>query len=154
MATESDDPPGVQCGVDGVQEGFKTQPGIARHGHLRASQGNGTELQEQSGAGHIFMAIGWAHIIEQGHAEAALWIGQAHRQAAVAITSFSLFVIRCIGASRVVGAVYGLIGAGVNDIAGFLIARGRLAADLRTGRAVALASPPLFIFCYEIPRGD
>jgi hypothetical protein len=29
------------------------------------------ELQEQSGAGNIFMPIGWAHIVEQGDTEAS-----------------------------------------------------------------------------------
>ena len=32
MSAAVDDPPGMHMSIDGVQEGFKTEPGISRHG--------------------------------------------------------------------------------------------------------------------------
>ena len=113
MAAAINHTPGLQSGIDGMQISFKTKPGISGHGIHLEIRIMGLELQKQSSAGNIFMPIGCAHIVQQGDTETSERIGQAQRQAAVAITGFSAFVFGCIGAGRVVRAIGGLIGTGI-----------------------------------------
>lgn len=106
MAAAIDHAAGLQCGIDGMQIGFKTEPGISGHGiHLQIGI-MGLELQKQTSRGNIFMPIRRAYIVQQGDTETSERIRQAQRQAAVVIAGFAACMFGCI---RVGGVVLGLL---------------------------------------------
>ena len=71
------------------------------------------QLPEQGRAGDIFMPIGRAHIIQQGHTETPHGIGQAQGQAAVSVVTFAVFCLAVFGLGGAVGVIGGLVRAGV-----------------------------------------
>jgi hypothetical protein len=72
-------PAGVEILMHRMEKGVKAEPGISGHS-IHAQIGvMVSQLQKQSSTGHVFMFISWTHIIQEGEAEAAFWVGQAQR---------------------------------------------------------------------------
>ena len=105
MTATIDHSPGLNCGIDGMKKGFKTEPGISGHGIHLQIRVMALELQKQASTGNIFMSVSRAHIVQQGDTETSERISQTQRQAAVAITGFATVVFGCIRVGRAVRAI-------------------------------------------------
>ena len=133
VLAQIDHTPGGQ-GVNGMQEAVETEPGIAGHG-IHVQIGIAVfQLQKQGRTGQVFVLVGRAHIIQQGHTETPERIGQAQRQAAVAVVAFAVFCLAVFVLRGTVGVIGGLVRAGVPHVASFRIAWSGVAADLAQAR--------------------
>jgi hypothetical protein len=85
VGAEVNDPPGAKR-VAGVQEGIVPEPSIPCDG-IHNQVGVETRQLQQECCGRILLTrIGRQKVVEQHEAEAAVWICELERQAAIPVT--------------------------------------------------------------------
>jgi len=122
MATAIDHTAGLQNGIDGMQIGFKTEPGVSGDGiHLQIGI-NGFDLQKQAALGISSWPLAGRTSSNRVTLKRRIGICQAQRQAAVAIAGFAIGVFGCIRAGGVVGLSEDWLETGVPDKTGLWVA--------------------------------